>query len=266
MEKWSLKNLFRKATEAPVPPATILPRSIMIEIVSTPEHVIGKENIMRLVKDGESRPTVFANAALYTLLKAYSGDPDTKMDIIKRSVKVLSETPLDDDEAARSALRDIVEEFAVDLPESTRIPAGKLKRMNLMGYERWDQRYHDLALKCATDPREVFIVANSMFVGLSPFVRAFRDANKSLYVIDPSMLTTDKGKSHKKDNLPCGFVIKPNGTVSQLPRDFARPKGAVVIDDIRDKGKTEEKIKIFWTRNGDEAPTFDPVETLRASA
>lgn len=264
---WSIKELFPKtrdkqeASKASI----VLPPSVLREIVLNADHAISKESIRRLVRDGESRPTEFANAAFYMLLKAHSENIEEQHALVERAVSRLYAIPVDADEEARRAIRDLVETEISNVSGGVRVPAGKLKRMNLAGFDWWDDAYAKHAARLAADPRSVFIVGNSMLVGLSSFVRSFREANKALYVLEPSMLGNgaQSSKYDKKGNYPCGYVIYPNGSVSDLTRDFPRETEVVIVDDIREKGRTEDMIRKFWIRDGSAAPSFEPLEVIK---
>lgn len=240
----------------------VLPRSVMEEIISQPDHTIGVEQLRRLVRDGESRPTEFANAALYSLIKIAAEDPGLQQEIVSCAVTRLS--LIKTQEEARLVLRDLVEEFLTKVPADARMAAGKLKRLNLAGVRYWDDWYATHAERLARDKRAVFIVGNSMFIGLSSFVRAFRDANKPLYVLEPAFIENaqETADSSRISNYQTGYVIQPDGQVRGLSHGFRRPPDAVVIDDIRDTGSTERKILTYWGKDGSPVPAFEPLEVI----
>lgn len=82
-----------------------------------------------------------------------------------------------------------------------------------------------------------FTVAYSSLIGIDALARK-KGGHRPLHILNPNSFTTDS------DHV--GHVVHPNGEVKLLPRDFMRPDGAVVIDDIERSGDTRRAIQEFW--------------------
>jgi hypothetical protein len=263
MLKWPrFFNRTRQTPRSESVDTAVLPRSIMEAIVDSQDHTIGKKEILRLVRDGEGEPTLFANAALYCIFKANESRPDVQEAMLQRVVDALKEVPSHDEAAARAVIRGVVERFTRELPEEERISGAKLKRLNLGGFRNWDDRYAREAARLANDSREVFIVANSMLLGLSPFVRHFREQGKPLLIPHNMPNGVGGGGIRRHDNYPMGYTILANGSVTPFGSGFVRPERAVIVDDIRREGYTEKQITEFWNTNGDAPPEFEPLEVM----
>lgn len=261
-EYWS----FFKTKKEPVERDPTLPRSVLYSIVNSKDTSIGKEEMLRLVRDGMNTPTAFANGALFVAFKAGAQDPDSQRSLLKAVVKELTDVSPEMHEEARRRVRGIAERSLRRLPEDERVSVAKLKRMNLGGFRAWDARYARAAERLAHDPREVLIVANSMITGLSSFVRSFRDAGKPLHILMPTHIAPDERSAERVDttNYPAGYSISRHGSVWSFGKYFTRPPQAVVVDDIRRTGKTEERIADFWQLQGDTRPDFEPLEKISA--
>jgi hypothetical protein len=249
---------------------TTLPRSVMESILLNEKQEIGVTEIRRLIRDGEGqggeRPDL-ANAAFFCIMKVGASDPEFQKIMIRELVSRLAHISVADDRRTREIVRDLCEESLPRIAPGQTIGAAKLKRMNLRGFLNTDDFLKDEAMRLAKDPRDVFIVANSMLVGLSGFVRVFRDVNKSFFILLPSNFPKngESLETGQKANFPPGFKISPDGEVTVLERNFTRPSNVVIVDDIRDKGETEERILRYWTASGAQAPTFEPIEKIGKS-
>ena len=258
-------NPFKKREATSTVDTAVLPASVLRSIVSNEDSMIGKEEMLRLVRDGIDTPTTFANAAFFMFLKASSSHPDLQKVALGEAVKRLKRTSRNDDEQARKIVRDIAEDFIRQLPSDQRTSGAKLKRLNLGGFGNWDETYAKVASRLSQDPRDVFIVGHSMLIALSSFVRTFRDVGRSFHIIIPQNLPENGDLLDPKSNYPVGYTIEPDGSVVSLGKYFARPANAVVVDDIRNEGKTEERIRRYWTDRGTEPPAFEPLETINGN-
>ncbi|MBP9816827.1 MAG: hypothetical protein KBD05_02260 [Candidatus Pacebacteria bacterium] len=239
-----------------------LPPSVMMDLHANPGAVLHKENVQRLVRDGSNEPTHLANAAIYLLMKEAAEDSDGQRELIEGAVAALKEVPAGEDEKARQALRTYAEGVIKNLPEDWTVGARNLNRLNRAGFDYWDDRYANKARELATDGRPVFLVGNSAFLGLTSFVRSFREAGKDLHILMPSYMSEGEEArgAGSFGNHPCGYVISPDGQVRGLPPNFERPANAVIVDDVRNTGKTEDRIKEFWMRTSNDEPIFEPLD------
>ena len=271
--KIMFENFFRRKHKDPDKESdleTTLPRSVLYEILNSGDGTIGKAEMLRLVRDGTNQPTAFANGALALAFKAGAHDPSFQRHLIKDVVQGLQDVSFGEEEKARHVVRGIAEGYIDRLPPDERAGAGKLKRMNLGGFHTWDERYKSAAANLAADSRQVFIVANSMITGLSTFVRSFRESKKSLHILMPAHMLhgadMDIIECFDTTNYPPGYEVLPSGVITLLDKDFTRPHGAVVVDDIRRTGRTEERIRDFWIIHGDPSPDFEPLEVMPDSS
>ncbi len=239
-----------------------LPPSVMTDLHTNPGAVLHRENVLRLVRDGSNEPTHLANAALYLLLKEAAHDSEGQRELIEGAVAVLKDIPEGEDERARQALRTYAEQVITNLPKDWSVGARNLNRLNRAGFDFWDERYAHKAAVLAKDTRPVFLVGNSAFLGLTSFVRSFREAGKELHILMPTYMSEgDESEGvGTLSNHPCGYIISPDGRVRGLSPNFERPANAVIVDDVRNTGKTEDRIKAFWMRTSTDEPTFEPLD------
>jgi len=90
------------------------------------------------------------------------------------------------------------------------------------------------------------LVTNPMLIGLSSFVQAFSEKNKTLNIVVPAWL--------EKENM--GYVVTFAGgkmNVEWLRKPFDK-RDLVIIDDTRNTGDTLERIRDYFVKNGSQEP------------
>ncbi len=204
------------------------------------EANLGKSEILDLALNR------FEDESLYAFLKALSGLSDVQKNAL---TKIVAEIKDMDEEQGKDAIRDFVQTNMPSVPESAKVGMMKLGQYSRQGFEEWRRRYAEEAQKAALRAEPTVIVGHSMFMGLRSFVRAHQLAHKPLYILMPHMIDDT-------DSTTCGYIIT-NGVVEFLPKDFARPENAIIIDDVKNKGETEREVQAFWqTSPVSGVPTF----------
>jgi hypothetical protein len=226
------ENPFFKKKEA-LAPERILPSDVRYAF-QYKEAKLGVSEMRDLVENG------FEPEALYLVLKSATDDPELQ----QRMLQDLVDMVLKEEEGGgdQDDMRVFLREALSELKDDVAVEAQKVALISRIGFELWHKLYEDAAAKLAKEDGEVYLLAHSTFVGLPAFIEQFSSEGKPLQILVPEFFSDEESDI-------CGYIIE-NGTVSLLPKDFARPDAAVLVDDVRNTGETLEKVKAFWEQDG----------------
>lgn len=207
--------------------------------------LLGKEHIKDCAQGG------YEHAAAYLLIKGVQSNVEVQKAVIEAFASRVVSAPQGE---VKKTIKGFVLEAADELPDDVAVKGGKLGQYTRQGPSHWESLHTDAAQKAAKEDRQTFIVGHAMFLGLSEFIRAFDKAKKPFSILMPSMIEDEK-------NQYCGYVVRPGGRVTFLPKDFSR-EPAVIIDDTGNTGATENGIRNFW---GGDSFEFRPLVRVTRS-
>lgn len=168
---------------------------------------------------------------LYAALKAADGRPELQLPILERLVELNFDI---------SQLK--VEDFGqvlddMDGRQST-VDIKKLAEVSRKGFDNWPSQFGEQLAEKVSPDASIFALAYSAVMGIDKLAQA-RSGDRALHILIPN--------SFDDASLPSvGYVIHSTGSIDLLPRDFARPASAVVIDDIENTGSTRRQVADFW--------------------
>lgn len=232
----------KKRSEEEKSRSRILPPTIRYAL-QYGEALVGKNEIKNL-----NDTDYFENEVLYLTIKGLEEKPEEQKILLERYLDyILNKTNIK--EKDREVSRNIINESLKDL-DSVSVKASKLAQLSRQGFDLWQEKFQKKAEELSEDKRNVFLVANSMFLGLGSFVDQFSKKNKALNIITPKWI--DEG-THI-----IGYTISfENGkaSVDFLLRSYDGDQaGTVFVDDTMKSGKLFAKIKDYWARNRMEEP------------
>jgi hypothetical protein len=237
---------FRNTDETPqTPTEKVLPSDVRYAM-QYKEAKLGRSEILDLANNG------FSQEGLYLLLKAAVATPTLQREFIEALVAEVSTATLDTD--SEQALRVFVAEQVSKLPEEAVVDAMKLAQYSRQGFELWHKKFADAARESASRFNPTYIVGHSMFTGLAAFMSEHTQAQKPLHILLPSWIEDTTEQS-------CGYVIV-DGEVLLLYKDFTREADAIIIDDVKNTGETEQTLTAFWSEQAaGEVPAFQYISS-----
>lgn len=131
----------------------------------------------------------------------------------------------------------------LDDREQPFVQGEKLAMISRYGFTNWLDNF-DRALRPAMEgdsPPELYIVANSTYVGL--------DRIASLSVMEGGLLRVLKPSRFDSPQEPIGFTLPATGSsegTTPLPHGFERPENALVFDDVTNQGAVRDQVMNVW--------------------
>jgi hypothetical protein len=189
---------------------------------------------------------------LYVLLKAASTSLDKQAALLNALVQTVINT--EENNSIDEVLQTFIKQHISELPTDAAADSMKLAQYSRQGFELWRSKFLEAARLAAGRKNPTYLVGHSMFMGLTEFITEHAKVKKPLHVLMPHLI-------EDSDNSFCGYVIIDNDTLL-LGKDFIRENGAIIIDDVRNTGETEETVRMFWNQQAtDTDPEFEYVST-----
>lgn len=176
----------------------------------------------------------------YAALKASDGNEALQVDLLQKLAGYqfdMSKLTVDD----IAAVLDDMEQR-----EHT-VMAKKLAEVSLKGFGAWVNHFNRQLDDKLNEDTPVFTLAYSTLIGLDGLAKATHGGGRPLHILNPNAFD-----DHTRVNV--GYVISPDGRIEPLPRDFKRPDGAIIIDDIENSGKARQKAEAFWGEGANYVP------------
>ena len=164
---------------------------------------------------------------LYAAMKAANGEIDLQHDMVKRFV-------IKDADFSQVTREDIEPVLQMMREKDMTIAADKLAEISRKGFDNWVDFFMDRFAQIVPQDAPVYLLAHSPSICLDRILQSRGRVNLLL----PTQFESEG---------TVGFDIDVrNQNTSLLAHDFARPEGAILVDDIRNTGVSEEKAKDFW--------------------
>ncbi|OGI66320.1 hypothetical protein A3A95_01685 [Candidatus Nomurabacteria bacterium RIFCSPLOWO2_01_FULL_39_18] len=186
----------------------------------------------------------FENEALYLTFKSLTENPEQHRTLLEKCISCVLESG-NDTKTQKNTLQKLILE-ALGNRNDIQVKGGKLAQLSRQGFDLWQDKFKLVASQLSDDDRNVFLVTNPMLIGLSSFVQAFSEKNKTLNIVVPAWL--------EKENM--GYVVTFAGgkmNVEWLRKPFDK-RDLVIIDDTRNTGDTLERIRDYFVKNGSQEP------------
>ncbi|MCA9332724.1 hypothetical protein KDA00_02520 [Candidatus Saccharibacteria bacterium] len=127
----------------------------------------------------------------------------------------------------------------------------KIALISRHGMSNWLERYEATLQVHASESQQLFALANSTLVAFDILYKHSIERDQSLSILKPSSI--EQGKAI------VGFHIGQSATgltFDVLTRDFNRPTGAVILDDVMRTGSTRDAVLDFWSNDSNLQPDF----------
>jgi hypothetical protein len=199
----------------------------------------------------------FENEALYLTVKGLQDKPEEQRILLEKYIlHTLNKTGTKDID--KKVLQSIISD-SLKGNDSITVQGEKIAQISRQGFDFWQEKFKNKARELSEDKRNVFLVANAMILGLSPFVEEFSKKGKTLHIIIPKWI--DEG-AHT-----IGYAVKFEGKepkVEFLLKNTDKDQAlAVLVDDATNSGTVFEKIKNYWKKNGLQEPDTVAMANLK---
>jgi hypothetical protein len=190
---------------------------------------------------------------LYLLLKAVSTSLDKQVELLDALVQTVKD--VEENTSVDEVLQAFVKQHVPDLPTDATADSMKLAQYSRQGFELWRSKFAETARLAAERDNPTYLVGHSMFMGLAEYVIEHAKVNKPLHILMPHLV-------EDADNSFCGYAIIDNDTLL-LAKDFVRESNAIITDDVRNTGETEQTVRTFWNQGAtDTGLEFEYVSTI----
>lgn len=232
------KRLLANPNYPPTPPLSVsevLPRSVGDALQYSGAH-IGPGHIRELMVPARRMQRFGAYAAL----KASDGNEALQRDLLER----LAARQFDMSQLTVEDIAHVLDDM--ERREET-VMAKKLAEVSMKGFGHWMDHFNTQLDSKVDDHAPVFTLAYSTLIGLDGLARVTHQQGKPLHILNPNAFD-----DHERQGV--GYVVRPDGTVDILHRDFERPDSAVIIDDIENSGKARRQVEAFWGEGANYVP------------
>lgn len=183
----------------------------------------------------------------YLLAKSFTGVFEQQRDFFEG----LSDAWLQEMNGETRRMRSFLGMVTGTLDDSCAVFGSRLAQVCRQGFEQWDRLYADALLRCARGTVTPVFVLCGTVIGLPWAFNAVARGVKSFFALNPAWIL-DQSQDY------CGYEFNLLGArgerVRLLGKDFSRPTGIRIIDDVRKTGKTERIIRAFWGNSVDFEP------------
>lgn len=173
---------------------------------------------------------------VYATLKAASGDIERQEAVLT----ALIEKHFDFDRMTYDDVELVLSEMGHGLGREVNVK--KLAEISRKDFSNWTSSAWEQYKRNVPEAIDVFLHAYTTVIAIDGIMRCVREKRQRLHILLPN--------EFESANACVGFSIADN-ELTLLARDFQRPAGAVVVDDIENTGKAREQVHKFW---GDSPP------------
>ena len=205
------------------------------------DAVMGKNEIEILAMSN------FENEAIYLIFKGLEFNPDLQREFLEKYTSfVLNKN--EDKKNNREVFGNLVTE-TLNQSGDLSVKGGKLAQISRQGFDLWQEKFKTLAEELSKDHRNVFLIANSMILGLEKFIEEFSKSNKTLNILIPTKM--------EGENSNIGYSINFNDKkveVQFFQNISSKKENSLLVDDTLHTGKVLNKLVEFWQKDGSAKP------------
>jgi hypothetical protein len=194
----------------------------------------------------------FENEALYLIFKSLIDNPERHRAFLEKCLNSILESK-HNEEDIETGLRKILNEELGNIGDVS-VQAGKLAQLSRQGFDLWQERFQAASVTFSNDNRNIFLVAHTMLIGLSKFIKAFSDKDKELNIIVPAWL--------ENDNIGYNIIFKDGKAEVRWLQGLLNHIDSIVVDDTQNSGHTFRQIKEYFIKLGFPSPELMTVNSL----
>jgi hypothetical protein len=240
------------------------------EQLQTGVYTLGPAAIRSLVRDGtaagsEAERPEGAYMALYLLLKSYTENSEEQLEKLQGLITIIEKNKERPTEI-RSLVRAYVESL-IPTDKKWSVDGQNVWPMFSPSLEALERQYMQLAQTMSNDTRDVFLVGNATFVGLTQFIYSFAQTpnHKPLYIVMPARIKSARVPLSEGGNQSVGYKILHGEIHDITVDDLVHMHHVVLIDNMRNTGATEKVLQSLFQ---DVHPTcvvdFEPLQRSNA--